>query len=312
MATIKARSRTRAERAPKKRRPVKITHPERVVYPVEGITKGDLADYYEFVAEWMLPHIADRPLSIVRCPAGTAAGCFFQKHPPAGIPQAVGRVRIREKRGSDEYQTVDDATGLLTLVQFNAVEIHVWGSKVDDVEHPDRLVFDIDPDVGLAWSQVVETARLLRRLLDKIGLASFLKTTGGKGLHVVTPVRPERPWEEVKEFCRRVVELLARVQPERYVVNMSKAKRRGKIFLDYLRNDRGSTWVAPYSTRAADGAPVSMPIDWSELGRMKSSAAFTLATTRRRLKSRRRDPWKDLARSAVSLSDAMLRSVGEP
>jgi bifunctional non-homologous end joining protein LigD len=288
---------------------VRITHPERVVYPQDGITKGDLADYYRFVADWMMPHIADRPLSLVRCPAGTADDCFFQKHPSAGLPKTVGRVAIREKSGTDDYQTVHDSAGLLTLVQFNAVEIHVWGAKNDRIEQPDRIVFDIDPDVGLDWSEVVDAARLVRRLLDELGLATFLKTTGGKGLHVVSPIRPQRRWDEIKQFCRDVVVLLQQLRPDRYVVNMSKAQRRGKIFLDYLRNDRGSTWVAPYSTRARPGATVSTPIDWKELGRLKSSAVFTLESIPRRLKSRRSDPWKDLARSAVSLSDAMLRAV---
>lgn len=290
---------------------VRITHPERVVYPRDGITKRQLAEYYSFVADWMLPHVAERPLSVVRCPAGTAEKCFFQKHPPAGMSQAVGRVQIREKTGINEYQTVADARGLLTLVQFNALEIHVWGAKSDCIEQPDRLVFDIDPDVGLPWDHVVDAARLFRRLLDRLGLPTFLKTTGGKGLHVVVPIRPERRWDEVKQFCRHAAELLVQVQPDRYVVNMSKSKRRGKIFLDYLRNDRGSTWVAPYSTRARDGAPVSTPIDWRELGRLKSSAAFTLESLPRRLKTRRSDPWKELAQSAVSLTDVMLRSVGQ-
>lgn len=288
---------------------VRISHPDRILYPRDGITKRDLAEYYRFVADRMLPHISDRPLSIVRCPEGTGAACFFQKHPPAGLSQSVRRITIKEKSGTDVYQSVHDSHGLLSLVQFNAVEFHIWGSKIDQIEQPDRIVFDLDPDAGLQWSDVVEAARLLRRLLDKLGLPAYLKTTGGKGLHVVTPIRPEREWDEVKEFCRNMASLVMQLRPDRYVVNMSKAKRRGKIFIDYLRNERGSTWVAPYSARAREHAPISTPIDWKELGRVKSSATFTLQNLTRRLKSRRSDPWKDIARAAVSLTDAMLRSV---
>lgn len=287
---------------------VHITHPERVIYPENEITKGDLAAYYALIAERMLPHVAGRPLSLVRCPDGTANPCFFQKHPPLGLSKAVERVRIREKSGFGTYAAVHDGAGLLSLVQFNAVEIHVWGSKADDVERPDRIVFDLDPDPGVTWKLVVEAALEFRRLLKELGLSCFVKTTGGKGLHVVSPIRPERKWNEIKNFCRGVAEILERAAPSRYVTNMSKAKRSGKVFLDYLRNDRGATWVAPYSVRARPGAPISMPVDWKDLLKIKSGDAFTL-TGISRLLQRRTDPWKSIGRSARSVSDAIVRAV---
>ncbi len=289
---------------------VRISHPDRIVYPDDKITKGEVAAYYAAVAEQMLPHIVDRPLSVVRCPAGIDAQCFFQKHPPPGLPKSVDRIPIREKSGVSDYVAVHDAAGLLTLVQFNAMEIHVWGSKADDVERPDRIVFDLDPGPGVVWRDIVAAAEKLRELLRALKLAAFVKTTGGKGLHVVTPIRPEREWDEVKEFARALVTIVEQDEPERYVTNMSKAKRSGKIFLDYLRNDRGSTWVAPYSTRARTGAGVSMPIDWRHLGKLKSAADFTIKNTPRHLAARRVDPWKDLKRSTRALTAAMLRRVG--
>jgi bifunctional non-homologous end joining protein LigD len=289
---------------------VRISHPERIVYPVDEITKGELAAYYAAVAQQMLPHIVNRPLTIVRCPAGIDDPCFFQKHPPPGLPKSVDRVPIREKNGVNDYVAVHDAEGLMTLVQFNAMEIHVWGSKTDDVERPDRIVFDLDPGPGVSWRDIVAGAEKLRALLRQLKLAAFVKTTGGKGLHVVTPIRPDREWDEVKEFARALVTIVEQEEPERYVTNMSKAKRTGKIFLDYLRNDRGSTWVAPYSTRARAGAGVSMPVDWRQLSKLKSAAAFTLRNTPRHLATRRGDPWKDLKRSTRALSAAMFRRVG--
>jgi len=271
--------------------PYRLTHPERVVYPDARITKGDVARYYLAVAERMLPHVAGRLLSMVRCPEGVGGACFYQRHPPTGLPDVVRRVKVREKSEWDTYLVVDNLEGLMALVQFGALEIHVWGSQADDLERPDQLVFDLDPAPDVPWKQVVDTALLLKKVLAELGLSTLVKTTGGKGLHVVAPIEPREEWDAVKAFCRSVAEFMVRFDPDRYVANMSKAKRRGKIFVDYLRNDRGSTAIAPYSTRARPGGPVSVPVDWRKLRAVKSGSAFTLADASAVLG--RSNPWKN-------------------
>lgn len=285
---------------------VRLTHPDRIVYADDGLTKADLAAYYAFVAERMLPHIADRPLSIVRCPEGQGGECFFQKHPPVGMPDAVKRVQIREKSGRDTYLTVDDVAGLVTLVQFGALEIHTWGSHVDHLERPDRLVFDLDPAPDVAWKRVVDAALLIRGLLQQLKLKSFVKTTGGKGLHVVVPIEPEFEWDDAKRFCRSVAETIAAARPDEFMANMSKAKRRGKIFIDYLRNERGATAVAPYSARARAGAPIALPVSWKELPALKAGNLFRVSNIRERLRSSRRDPWAQIGRVSQRLSKKLL------
>ncbi|MBP2313013.1 non-homologous end-joining DNA ligase [Azospirillum soli] len=241
---------------------ITLTHPERVLWRTQGITKGDLAAYYAGIAGRILPHVANRPLTLVRCPSGNEKACFVQKHPWAGLPKAVRRVRD----GDDEWLAVDDASGLVALVQMGVLELHPWGATVDDLERPDRIVFDFDPDDGVPWAHVVEGARAIRAALDGLGLQSFVKTTGGKGLHVVVPVEPRAGWDAVKEFAHDVAARLADEQPERYTTNPLKEAREGRIFLDHLRNSRGATAVAPYSTRARPGAPVALPLAWEALG----------------------------------------------
>jgi bifunctional non-homologous end joining protein LigD len=259
----------------------------------------------------MLPHVVDRPISLVRCPEGRAKQCFFQKHPPTGISEALGRVEIREKSGLATYLTIQDTEGLLALIQFGGLEIHLWGSRADDLEHPDRIIFDLDPGPEVAWSAVVEGALTLRGILGELGLESFCKTTGGKGLHVVLPIARKSSWEEVKGFSRTAAEFLARMNPARYVVNMSKAQRSGKIFVDYLRNERGSTAVAPFSTRARSGAPVATPISWRELPKLSGANAFTIANLPQRLKSLRTDPWKNLLKVRQTLKASMSRALAQ-
>jgi bifunctional non-homologous end joining protein LigD len=288
--TTKSTSRTARSAAANGDFPYRLTHPERVVYPDTGITKGDVARYYLAVGERMLPHVAGRLLTMVRCPEGVGGACFFQKHPPTGLPDVVRRVRVREKSEWDTYLVIDDLEGLLALIQFGALEIHVWGSQASDMERPDQLVFDLDPAPDVAWKDVVEAALLLKKLLGELGLSPLVKTTGGKGLHVVVPIKPADEWDEAKAFCRSVAEFLVRFDPDRFVANMSKAKRRGKIFVDYLRNDRGSTAIAPYSTRARPGSPVSVPIDWRKLRTIESGAEFTLENVPKL--AARSDPWK--------------------
>lgn len=281
---------------------ITITHPERVVYPDDGIRKQDVADYYREVAPLLLREIAGRPLSIVRCPDGIAQACFFQKHRTAGI-EHVDRVRLKEESGAvRDYLVVNDEQQLLELVQFNALEFHPWGAQAASPGRADRLVFDLDPGPGVAWSAVKKAARDLRGLLERIDLVSFLRTSGGKGLHVVVPLNPGCDWDLVKRFAQGFAASLAESEPERFVATATKAKREGRIFIDYLRNGRGATSVASYSLRARPGATVAMPLDWSELARLKSPAAFDLHSARRRLARRTQDPWRDIATLKQNLS----------
>ncbi len=281
---------------------VRLTHPDRIVYSDKGITKRQVAEYYTLVAEWMLPQIANRPLSIVRCPEGADGQCFFQKHPPFGLSTSVKRIKIQEGSGRNDYLVVNNLEGILALVQFGALELHVWGSRADDIEHPDRLVFDLDPDPNMPWSKVVEAALLVRDALQELDLVSFVKTTGGKGIHIVVPIRRTSSWDEAKEFTHAVADWIVRAAPDRYIANMSKAARKGKIFVDYLRNQRGATAVAVYSTRARAGATVSAPLEWQELQSLKTAAEFDITTVPQRLAKQRRDPWAaiDTIRQAIS------------
>ena len=269
-----------------------LTHPDRVLYPDSGITKGDLARYYAELAPFILPHVARRPLTLVRCPDGIDGTCFYQKHPTERTAPAVGRVPIREAAGTRDYMTVSDAEGIQSLVQLGALEIHAWGARAPDVEHPDLITFDLDPDAGVPWARTVEAARELRARLEKLGLESFAKTTGGKGLHVVVPLAPRADWSEVKAFSRALVDAMVRSDPRSYLAKASKAARRGKIFLDYLRNARGATAICPFSTRARAGAPVATPVSWRELGPKLDPRRFDLHSVPKRLARLSRDPWE--------------------
>ncbi|HJU03893.1 MAG TPA: DNA ligase D [Nitrospiraceae bacterium] len=316
-ATVKSPGRTQVPTQPKT--PVKdekaeiagitLTHPTRILYPEQGLTKRDLAMYYEKIADWILPHIAGRPLMVVRCPEGQGKECFYQKHANEMVPDAVKAAAVREESGKvARYLMVDDASGLIALVQMGALELHVWGARADRIEKPDRMVFDLDPDEGLPWSRVVEAALLLKDRLAQTGLASWVKTTGGKGLHVVVPLSGKPTWEDVKGFSQAVAEQLSREAPDRYTSKMSKAGRTGKIFIDYLRNSRGATAVAAYSTRAHPGATVSVPIDWKELNK-PDVRKFSIATVVRRLKTKA-DPWKEFWQTRQSITAAAKRRVG--
>ena len=254
---------------------VTITHPERLIFPDSPVTKGDLATYYEAMAPVFLPFAANRPISLVRCPQGRGKHCFFQKHDAGSFGDHVKQVPIKEKDGSTEpYLYVDDADGLLTCVQMGTIEFHGWGSSVGDVEKPDRLVFDLDPDEGLGFDAVKAAAADLKDHLADIGLVSFAMLSGGKGVHVVVPLTPQAEWPAVKDFADRFCRALAQAEPDRFVATMSKAKRKGKIFLDWLRNQRGSTAVMPYSARARSGAPVAVPVTWAELADLDTAARW--------------------------------------
>jgi bifunctional non-homologous end joining protein LigD len=268
---------------------VTLTHPERILWPEAGLTKQGLADYYTDIADWILPHIAGRVLSLLRCPSGTNAQCFFAKHPFAGLSKAVRQVDVGEE---EPMLALDSVEGLLSLVQAGVVEIHPWGSRADNLDHPDRLVFDLDPGEGAPWDAVIAAAGEVRDRLHARGLTSFVKTTGGKGLHVVVPVEPKAGWPEAKAFTASIAEAMAADHPDRYVTTVAKRARRGRIYIDYLRNDRGSTAVAAYSTRSLPQASVSTPLAWDELSSGLRSDHFTAGNLRNRLAFLGRDPWE--------------------
>jgi len=298
----------------------KLTNLDKVLYPDQGITKGELIAYLAVVADWALPHLEDRPLTLVRCPEGLGGhvpgrgkACFFQKHRLKGSPAAVASVAIAEDDGdTSEYMAVHDMPGLVALAQLGSLELHTWGSHAPEVERPDVMVFDLDPDVGLPWDQVALAAIELRARLHDAGLESFVKTTGGKGLHVVAPIARGISWDDLKAFTRAVVEAMARDAPDRFTTHMAKARRKNKIFLDYLRNSRGATFIAPYSPRARPGAPVAVPVSWEELADGIDPAAFTIATVPRRLAglTARSDPWRELGKRKQSITARTWRAVG--
>lgn len=299
----------RGEGGPTEVAGVRLTSPDRVVYPDQGATKRDLARYYETVAEHILPHLAGRPLSLVRCPKGREGQCFYQKHVDESFPDAVARIAVEEKDGTEVYGMVETVEGLVAMVQMGVLELHTWGARHDRIERPDRLVFDLDPDEGLAWERVTEAAVEVRNLLAGLGLESFVKTTGGKGLHVVLPIERRIGWDDLKAFARGVAETMVRDAPDRYTDNMSKAKRKGKVFIDYLRNGRGATFIASYSTRARPGATVSVPVRWNELGRVRPDG-YDVATLPRRLASLKSDPWEGFDRIRQAVTAKMRRAVG--
>ncbi|HEY2755244.1 MAG TPA: DNA ligase D [Pseudolabrys sp.] len=272
---------------------VKLTHPDRVYWEDGHITKRDLAEYYKQVWPWMKPHLVGRPIALVRCPEGADTGqCFFQKHATAGI--ITDFLHLVPEKG-DKIISVDDLDGLISLAQSGVLEIHTRGTTIDHREESDRLVFDLDPGPGTGWEDVGAAARDVRERLEGIKLKTFVKTSGGKGLHVVLPIKPT-PWDEAKDFTHAVAAAMEADAPDKYVSTATKAKRSDRIFIDYLRNSREATAVAPYSTRARPGAPVSVPIDWSELGSFESANQYTLKNVMQRLSRMRKDPWATIGR----------------
>ncbi len=279
-----------------------FTHPDRMLWPAEGVTKQGLGDYYTAIADRIMPHLAGRPLSLVRCPGGVAAQCFFAKHEWAGLGDAVRRVGVPE---GEPLLSIETLAGLLELVQGNVLEIHPWGSQIADIERPDRLIFDLDPDEGVSWTAVIDAAREVReRLKRERKLESFVKTSGGKGLHVVVPLVPSIDWDAAKSICKGLADAMNADSPTRYVSNMAKRARKDKIFVDYLRNARGATAVAPYSTRAKAGAAVSTPLAWDELSDAIKSDHFRLSNIERRIASMRSDPWAEFFGVKQRLGDA--------
>ena len=271
---------------------ISLSHADRVYWQDAGVTKLDLAEYYRDVWKWMRPHVVGRPISLLRCPEGAAGQCFFQKHAAAGI--ATDHLHLVPEKG-DKIISIDDLDGLLSLVQAGVLEVHTRGTTADDRDNADRLVIDLDPGPGTGWKDVVAAARDVRARLQALKLKSFLKTSGGKGLHVVLPIAPT-PWDEAKAFTQALAGAMAADDPDHYVATATKSKRNKRIFIDYLRNSHDATAVAPYSTRARPGAPVSVPIDWSELSSLKSASQFTVLNLSARLKRLRKDPWATIGR----------------
>jgi bifunctional non-homologous end joining protein LigD len=280
---------------------VTLTHPDRVLWPDSGVTKQGLAEYYDEIAEWLLPHIAHRPLALVRCPSGVGAACFFQKHSWAGLGDGIRRETIRDEDGEEEVLFVDDISGVISLVQAGVLEIHPWGAPIDDVDKPDRITMDLDPAEDVRWESVIAGALDVRERLNAMGLESFVKTTGGKGLHVVVPFAPGPNWDIVKGFARDLAESMERDSPGRYIAKASKTARRGLIYVDYLRNGRGATAIGAYSTRARPGATVSVPLAWSELSPALKPNHFNVLNLPARLRRLGQDPWADIANIRQSL-----------
>jgi bifunctional non-homologous end joining protein LigD len=292
---------------------VRISSPERVMFPDLGLTKLDVARYYGSVASAMLPHLRGRPLTLFHCPEGLSGECRFMKHSKVWAPAAVRRVRIPEKTKVGEYLVVDTEEALLSIVQMDVLELHTWNSTVDRVEEPDRIVLDLDPGPEVGFAEVVRAARLARDALDAAGLAAFVKTTGGAGLHVVSPIAPA-PWRACLELARAVATALVRHDPRRFTMSFAKAGRADKILVDYLRNNRTNTSVAAFSTRARPGAPVSVPVTWDELTPRLRPERHTVRSVPRRLRSLGADPWQgyDAARRSLDARRLGIRDAPRP
>ena len=286
---------------------IPISHPDRIIFPELGVTKLQLARYYEAIGDWIVPHVRSRPLTLVHCPQGLGGPCRYLRHTKVWGPNVLRRVRIQEKTKIGEYLVADDLPGVIAVMQMGVVEIHTWNSTTDHLEQPNRIVWDLDPGPRVTWRQVVAAARLLREVLRTLGLESWVKTTGGRGLHVVVPLAPRRDWSECLAFSRDVASALTRSDPTLFTTTFSKRGREAQILIDYLRNNRTNTSVSAYSTRARPGAPVSVPVDWGEL--LRRSEPWSLPTLTTRLRRRRADPWSAYWTTAQSISDAAVEAV---
>lgn len=263
---------------------VRVTNPERVVFPDAGCTKRDVAAYYGAAGQRMMDYAGHRPLSLVRCPQGREGECFFQKHAGKGFPIEIDTVPVKESSGATaQYILIAKPAGFVAAAQMGTIEFHLWGAQADRLERPDRLVFDLDPDEGLAFDEVKQAALEMRDLLAEIGLESAPMLTGGKGVHVIVPLRRTIDWDTLSLFARTIAAHMAERHADRYVATMSKARRKGKVFIDWLRNERGATAVAPYSIRARKGAPVAMPVTWAELNARGSANGFDMKAAHARL-----------------------------
>jgi bifunctional non-homologous end joining protein LigD len=294
-----ARRAARAAKPAARAAAVRLTHPERVLFDDPPITKEQLAQFYRGIAAFVLPGLVQRPLLLLRCPQGANGTCFFQKHISRGLPPQLHEVA--DKAAAQRWIYISDLEGLIALVQMNALEYHVWGSTVDDLGRADRLVIDLDPADGVPWRQITAAATQVREQFARHALQSFVRTSGGKGLHIVAPLRPAVPWPAAKEFARRLVEDMAAAHPDRYLSVAAKDERSGRIFLDYLRNARGATAVCSYSLRKRPGAPLATPLAWDELPRLRAADQFRFANIGRRLRQLKADPWADIDRLQQTL-----------
>ncbi len=288
---------------------VRISNPTRTLYDDPLTTKLDLATYYQGIAEWMVPHVAGRPLTLVRCPNGMSGRCFYMKHSHVRAPEPLRRVSIEETTKTGEYLIADDAAALVALVQMGILEIHTWNSVIDALERPNRLVIDLDPGELVTWPRVVRAAALVRAALGALDLESYAKTTGGRGLHVVVPLLPHAGWNECLAFSRALSERIVATDRNAFTTRFSKTGRTNKILIDYLRNNRGSTSIAAFSTRARAGAPVSVPLTWDELRTMRDPQVFNVVRMRSRLERQTRDPWKSYWTSRQRLTSQHVRAV---
>ena len=293
-------------------RGIGISHPERVMYEDPRLTKLEIAEYYDRIADAMMPHVDGRPLTLVRCGEGVARGCFYMKHSKVWSPPALTRVKIKEKTKVGEYLVIESPEAIISLVQMDILEIHTWNTRHRKIEHPDRVVLDLDPGPEVEWPAIVSAARVVRKLLQTLDLQSFVKTTGGRGLHIVVPLAPQHDWKACLDFSRAAAEALTRHDPDLFTTTFAKRGRERQILVDFMRNNRTNTSIAAFSTRARDGAPVSVPISWTELTPKLDPASFTVQTVPQRLARQKRDPWAEyvmltqkLSRTAVAALDAM-------
>ncbi|MET0940389.1 MAG: DNA ligase D, partial [Mesorhizobium sp.] len=298
---------TATQPAKAQRRTVQLTHPDRLYWPDAGVTKEGLADYYAEVWRFAAPHIVGRPLALVRCPNGIAGEKFFQKHAWKGLNPNIVLVNDPKEPPDEQLISINNLDGLMGLVQSAVLEIHPWGSTIADWERPDLIIMDLDPGEDVSWEVIIAAAEETRDRLKDAGLTPFIKTSGGKGLHVVAPLKPSAHWPAVKAFTKGMADSMASDSPDRFVSTITKSKRRGKILVDYLRNQRGATAVAAYSTRARPGAAVSMPLAWDELSPGIGPAYFRVANTPTRLAALGTDPWQDFRAAAVPLAESRLR-----
>jgi bifunctional non-homologous end joining protein LigD len=286
---------------------ISISHPERVFYPDQGITKLELARYYEAIGDWIVPHVRRRPLTLLRC-EGSIDDCIYLRHARAWGPPALERVKIQEQTKVGEYLVANDVAGVVALMQMDVLEIHTWNAAADDVERPNRVVIDLDPGTGVTWKDVVAAARRVRAKLDALGLDAWIKTTGGRGAHVVVPLVPSLDWSHCFEFARRLCAAIARDEPAKLTTRMGERNRVGRIYLDYLRNNRTNTSVCAFSMRARPGAPVSYPVTWEELGRVKQER-LNVRTVPKLLARRRKDPWAGYWRCKQKLTAKMIAAL---
>lgn len=278
-----------------------VSSPDKILFKKEKITKKEVADYYQAIAKIMLPYMADRPLSLVRCPEGSEGTCFYQKHVSGKVPDSFTTFPLMEGSGEGVYVSIDSAQGLREMVQLNAFELHAWNCHYQSAMRPDQIVMDFDPGPGVPWKEVVSAAFELKEMLEDLNLVSFVKLTGGKGIHVHIPVAPLYDWDQIKSFAQTLALQMVNVRPDKYVANMSKKLRHGKIFVDYLRNGYGATAVVPYSLRAKPLSAVALPLEWSELKRLKGPQEYTMKKALKKIKTRKADPWKGMLKMAQKI-----------